>query len=174
MLHSGEEDSKKKKKELCQSRDQQVNMSSYFIATSSSTASSPIASKSPEMPIASGKPDSRWVLNQAHSTQRRRLKCESRMHTLVGWWKSSGETRRIKRKKIQKTPTILRLEPGTVKEKPIAQDNEAWENTVAYGTSSSVDQESQKNTEATWDHCLQISPNTSHFLEAIFSMVRKI
>ena len=40
------------------------------------TASSPIASKLPEMPIASGKPDSRMRLNQAHSTQRRRLKCD--------------------------------------------------------------------------------------------------
>ena len=33
-------------------------MSSYFIATSSSAASSPIASKSPGMPIDSWKPDS--------------------------------------------------------------------------------------------------------------------
>ena len=30
------------------------------------------------------------------------------MHTLAGQWESSDETRRIKKKKIQKTPTILR------------------------------------------------------------------
>ena len=37
------------------------------------------------------------------------------MHTLAGEWKSSGETRRIKKMKIQKTPTILRLRSGTAK-----------------------------------------------------------
>ena len=30
------------------------------------------------------------------------------------------------------------------------------------------------NTEATWDHYLHISPDTSHFMEAVFSMIRKI
>ena len=44
---------------VSKSRPAVMNMSSYFIATSSSAASSPIASKSPGMPIASGKPDSR-------------------------------------------------------------------------------------------------------------------
>ena len=33
------------------------------------------------MPIASVKPIAGWVLNQAQSTQRRRLKCDSRLHT---------------------------------------------------------------------------------------------
>ena len=93
-----------------------MGMSSYFIATSTSAASSPIATKSPVMPIASGRPIAGWVLNQAHSTQRRRLKCDLRMHTLAGWLNSSGETRPIKKKKIQKTQTILQLEPGTTKE----------------------------------------------------------
>ena len=37
-------------------------------------------------------------MNQAHSTQRRRLKCDSRMQTLLGRWKSSGETSRIEEK----------------------------------------------------------------------------
>ena len=32
---------------------------------------------------------------------------------------------------------------------------------LAHGASSSVDHESQKNTEATWDHYLHISPNKS-------------
>ena len=34
------------------------------------------------------------------------------MHTLAGFWISSGETRRIKKKKIQEPPTILRLRLG--------------------------------------------------------------
>ena len=44
----------------------------------------------------------------------------------------------------------------------------------SHGASSSVDQESQKNTEATWDHYLHISRDTSHYMEAVFSTVRKI
>ena len=54
-----------------------MNMSSYFNATSSS-ASSPIASKSPGMPITSEKPDSRMSVEagpfDAASTSRVRLK----------------------------------------------------------------------------------------------------
>ena len=46
--------------------------------------------------------------------------------------------------------------------------------TLAQGASSSDDQESQKSTEATWDHYLHISPDTSHYMAAVFSMVRKI
>ena len=53
-------------------------MPSYFIATRSSTASSPIAPKSPGMPIASGKPDSRMSIESssfnAASTSQVRLK----------------------------------------------------------------------------------------------------
>ena len=45
---------------------------------------------------------------------------------------------------------------------------------LAHGASSSVDEESQKNTEASWQHYLHISPNTSHCMDAVFSMVRKI
>ena len=35
-----------------------------------------------------------WVETQ-NPTQRRRLKCDSRMHTLVGWWKGNGEKGRL-------------------------------------------------------------------------------
>ena len=45
---------------------------------------------------------------------------------------------------------------------------------LAHGASSSVEKESRKDTEATWKHYLQIPPDTSHCLEAVFSMVRKI
>ena len=44
---------------MSKSRPAVMNVSSYFAATSSSAASSPIASKSLGMPTASGKPDSR-------------------------------------------------------------------------------------------------------------------
>ena len=47
-------------------------------------------------------------------------------------------------------------------------------NTIAHGANSSVDEESQNNTEATWNHDLQILPDTSLNMEAVFSMTRKI
>ena len=56
----------------------------------------------------------------------------------------------------------------------VAQNNKASGQSFAHGASSSVDQESQKNTEATWDHYLHMTPDTSHNTEAVFSMVRKI
>ena len=72
------------------------------------------------------------------------------------------------------TPTILRLRLGTTKENLLPKNNKAWEKHLAHEASSSVDQESQKNTEATWDHYLHISPNTSDYMEAVYDTVRKI
>ena len=55
------QDQKEEEKVVSKSRAAAMNISS-FIATSSSTASSSIASESPGMPIASGKPDSRMSI----------------------------------------------------------------------------------------------------------------
>ena len=140
------QEQKGEEKILSKSRPAVMNISSYLMTSSSSAGSSPMASKSPGMPIASGKPDSRISVNQAHSTQRRRLKWDSRMHALAGWWKISGETRRIK-KKFQNTQTILVLEPGTTKRNLLLREKKAWEKHLAQGASSSVDQKSQKNTD---------------------------
>ena len=79
-----------------------------------------------------------------------------------------------RRRKIQKTQTILRLEPGTTKRNLLPNTIKLGQKPLAHGASSSVYQESQKNTEATWDHYLHTPPDTSHFMEAVFSMVRKI
>ena len=67
-------------------------------------------------------------------------------------------------------------EAGTwyYKEESVAQNNKTWGKPLAHGASSSVHQESRKNTEATWDHYIHISPDTSHHMEAFFSMIRKI
>ena len=68
----------KEERVVSKSRQAMMNMSSYFIATSSSATPTPIASKSPEMPIASGKPNSRISVEpssfDAASTSRVRLK----------------------------------------------------------------------------------------------------
>ena len=101
---------RKKKKELCPSRDQQLWICLLLMRQVPPPHRVRLHLKVAGCRQLRGNPVARWVLNQAHSTQRRRLQCDSRMHTLAGWWKSSGETRRIK-----KIPTILRLEPGTTK-----------------------------------------------------------
>ena len=69
---------KEEERVVSKSRPAVMNMSSYFIATSFSAASSPIASKSPGMPIAPAKPDSRMSVEpssfDAPSTSQVRLK----------------------------------------------------------------------------------------------------
>ena len=68
---------KEEERVVSMSRSAVMNISS-FIATSSSTASSPIASQSPGMPIALGNPDSRMSIEpssfDAASTSQVRLK----------------------------------------------------------------------------------------------------
>ena len=100
---------------MSKSRPAAMNLSS-FIATSSSTASSPIASESPGMPIASGKPDSRMSIEpnsfDAASTSQVRLKdpCFGGLME-----KQRGNPSHQEEEDIQKTPTILRLRSGSTK-----------------------------------------------------------
>ena len=86
------------------------------------------------------------------------------MHTLAGSWKG----------RRRKDSDNLEAETWYYKRELVAQNSKAWGQPLAHGASSSVDKESRKDTEATWDHHLQISPNTARFWEAVFSMVRKI
>ena len=128
-LHrNGEEDSrlKRRKKELCPSRDQQWWTSLLLLRQVLLPHQVRLHLKVLGCRQLRENPTAGWVLSQTHSTQRRLLKCDERMHTLAGWWKCSGETRRIekkKKKKIQKTPTILGLWPETwyYKEEPVPQ-----------------------------------------------------
>ena len=163
-----------KKKELCPSRDQQWWICHFFVATSSSSASSPIASKSPGKPTASGKPDSRMSvepnsLDAASTSQVRRKDAYlGRLMEMQRWDPSHRE------EEDSEDSNNPEAETWYYKEEPVAQNSKAWVNPIARGASSSVDQEHQKNTEATWDQHLHISPDTSHYMEAVFFMVRKI
>ena len=69
---------------------------------------------------------------------------------------------------------ILYYKGKQVTGKPVAQNSKGWVQPLAHGASSSVYKESLKDTEATWKHYLQISSHTSHNMEAVFSMGRKI
>ena len=159
LLHNGDEEFKiKKKKELCPSRDQQWWICHFLLRQVLLPHQVRLHLKVLGSRQLRENPTAGWVLSQTHSTQRRLLKCDERMHTLAGWWECSCETGRIEKKKIQKTPTILRLTPGTTKWNLLPRKAKLWGNPFAHGASSSVDQENQKNMEATWDHYLHISP----------------
>ena len=149
-------------------------MSSYCIATSSSAASSPIASESPGTPTASGRPDSRMSVEpssfDAASTSQVRLKDAY----LGGLMEEQRGDQSHQEEENSEDSDNLAAGTWYYKEEPVAQNNKAWGKPFAQGASSSVDQESQKNTEATWDHYLHKSPDTSNYMEAVFSMVRKI
>ena len=151
-----------------------MNVSSCLIATSSSAASSPIASASPGMPIASGQPDSRVSINpnsfDAASTSQVRQK-DAYLGGLI--------------EKQRRNPSHQEKEDSEDSDNPeaetwygngelVAQNSKAWVQPLVHGASSSVDKESQKSPEATWNHSLQISQDTSHYMEAVFSMVSEI
>ena len=150
---------KEEERVVSKSRPAVMNMSSFLIATSSSAASSPIASKSPRMPIASGKPDSRMSVEpssfDAASTSQVRLK-DAYFGGLMEEQRRDPSHREEENSEHSDNPAAgIWYETGEV----VAQNNKAWRNPFAHGVSSSVDQESQKNTEATWDHHLQKSPD---------------
>ena len=160
------QDQKEEDRVVSKSRPAGMKTSSSFIATSSSDASSPIACISPGMPTASGKPDSRMSVEpslfDAASTSQVRLK-DAYFGGLMEEQRGRPFATREGNSGDSDNPAA-----GTwyFQREFVAQNNKAW--------GSSVDQESQKNTAATWDHYLHISSDTSHFMEAVFSMVRKI
>ena len=141
----------KEERVVSKSRPAVMNMS-FFIATSSSTASSPIASKSPGMPKASGKPDSRMSIESssfdAASTSRVRPK-DAYLGGLMEKQRRDPSHQEEEDSEDSDNPAA-----GTwyYKEELVAQNNKAWEKLLAHGASSSVasvDQESEKNTELT-------------------------
>ena len=107
---------KEKERVVSKSRPAVMNMSSK-IATSSSAASSPIASKSLGMPTALGNPDSKMSVEpssfDAASTSQVRLK-DAYLGGLME--EQRGDPSHQEKKKIQKTHTMLLLRPGTTKE----------------------------------------------------------
>ena len=127
---------------VSKSRPAVMNISS-FIATSSSAASSPIASKIPRMPIASVKLDSRMSVDpslfDAASTSQVRLK-DAYLGGLME--KQRGNPSHQDEENSEDSDN---LEAGTwyYKKKPVAQNKKDSEKPLAHGASSSVDRESQ-------------------------------
>ena len=86
--------------------------SSFLIATSSSAASSPIASESRGTSGASGRPGSRKKIAASSFDAASASQVKKRMRTLAGERKSSRETCRMRKKKIQEKQMILNLSRG--------------------------------------------------------------
>ena len=151
------QDQKEEERVVSKSRPAAMNIFP-FIATSSSAASSPIASKSPGMPIASGKHDSRMSIEpssfDAASTSQVRLK-GTYLGGLMEEQRGDPSHQEEENSEDSDNPAA-----GTwyCKGEPFAQNNKIkLGEPLAHRASSSVDQESQKNTEATWDHYLHIA-----------------
>ena len=119
------------------------------------------------MPIVSGRPDSRMRIEpsslDAASTSQVRLK-DAYFGGLGGKAavKPSHQEEEDSEDSDNPEAEIWYYKGKQVTGEPAAQNSEAWEQPLAHGASSSVDKESQKDTEATWRHYLQISPHTSH------------
>ena len=168
----------KEERVVSKSRPAAMNLSPY-LATSSSTASSTVASKSPRIPIASGNPDSRMSIEpnsfDAVSTSQVRQK-DAYFGGLAE--KQRGNTSHQEEEDSEDSDNpeadILYYKGKQVTGEPVAQNSKAWGQPLAHGARSSVDKEGHKDTEATLNHHLQISPHTSNYMEAVFSMVRKI
>ena len=120
---------KEEERVVSKSRPAVMNRSSHFVATSSSAASSPIASKSPGMPIASGKPDSRMSVEpssfDAASTSQVRLK-DTYLGGLVEEQRRDPSHQEEGNSEDSDTHAA-----GTwyYKGEPVAQNNKAWEET---------------------------------------------
>ena len=111
------------------------------------------------MPIASEKPDS-WMSSNSFDT-------------------ASTSQVRLKDAYLGGLMEEHRRDPSHQEEEedsdnPEAQNSKAWWELLAHGASSSVNKESQKDTDATWRHYLQVSPHTSQYTEDVFSMFRCI
>ena len=152
---------------VSKSRPAAMNLSSS-IATNSSSASSPIASKSPGMPIASGKPYSKLRINQISfneaSTSQVRLK-DAYLGGLLEKQRgnpSHQEEEEDSEDSDNPEAEIWYCKGKQVTEGAVAQNSKAWRQPLAHGASSSVGKGNQSDTQAAWRHHIQISPHTSH------------
>ena len=133
------QDQKEEERVVSKSRPAAMNLSS-FIATSSSTASSPIASRSPGMPIASGKPDTRMSIEansfDAASAFQVRLK-DAYFGGLTEMLR--GNPSHQEEEEDSEDSDNLEAEIWYDNGEPVAQNSIAWEQPFAHEARSSVD-----------------------------------
>ena len=165
------QEQKEEERVVFNSRPAGMNMSSHLMSSSSSAASSRIASKSPEMSEASGRHGSRMSVGSssfdAPSASQVRLK-----DAYLGWLKEKQQGD-LSHERGENSEGTDGSESEPRYYKPAPQNNEACGKPLARGTAelvSSVFQESQHDSETTWSNCLQLCLPTSQFTNAVFSM----
>ena len=144
---------------VSKSRPEVMNISSYLMSSSSSAASSPMASKRPGMSGASERP-SQVKLKDAYLGG---LKEEQQ-----------GDLSHEKEENSEETDDS---ESDPWYYKPVARIKEACGEPFAGETAESISSASQKcqnNREATLEHFFAVSPLTISFSEAVHDMVRKV
>ena len=150
------------------SKSTAMNLSSH-VPTSSSSAKSPIASKSPGILIATGKPESRMRRNSksdAASSSQARLQ-----DAYFGGLMDTARGKPVARKEESGDVDLSESVTGSQEDvtgKPVAYKT-ATEKT--YASSKSDCQGGPKAEKIQWSHNLHVSPATIHHTEAVLSIV---
>ena len=150
-----------------------MNLSSP-IATSSSSASSPIACKSLGMPIASVKPDSRMGnsnLFDAASTSQVRLQ-DAYLGGSMEKQRGNPSHQEEEDSEDSDNPEIWYY--NKLRREPLPKTVKLGGNPLHTEPVLQLIRKVKKDTDATWRHYFQISPHTSQYTEAVLSMIRRI
>ena len=157
---------------MSKSRPEVMNISTYLMTSSSFAASSPIASKTPGMSGASERPGSRMNLEassfDAASASQVRLK-----DAYLGGLKEEQQGN-LSHEKEDNSEGTEDSESEPWYYKPVARNNEACGKPLAGKTAESISsafQETQQDSEATWNNCVQPSLPTNQFTNAVFSII---
>ena len=144
-----------------------TNLSSH-VPTSSSSAKSPIASKSPSY-------SETWELDKKKFKIRRRVEFSSATARCMPWrvdWHSNGKPVATK----EESGDVDHSESETGSEEDVTRKPFAYETAKEkrYASSKSDHPGSSKAERKEWSHNLYMSPATVHHMDAVFSIVRKI
>ena len=165
------QEQKGEERSVAKSKSTAMNLSSH-VPTSSSSAKSPIASKSPGIFIDTEKPESRIRRNSksdaASSSQARML------DAYFGGLMDTATVKPVATK--EESGYVDPSESGTVSEEDVTGKPVPHETATGkpYASSKSDCQEGPKAEKIQWSHNLHVSPPTIHNTEAVFSIVRGV
>ena len=167
------QEQKNEERVVSKSRPAAMHLSSP-IATSSSSASSPIGCKSLGIPIASVKPDSRMGNSNAFdaaSTSQVRLQ-DAYIGGSMGKQRGNPSQQEEEDSEDSDNPEIWYY--NKLRREPLPKTVKLGSNPLHTEPVLQLIRKVKKDTEATWRHCFQISPHTSQYTEAVLSMIRRI
>ena len=166
------QEQKGEERNVAKSKSTAMNLFSH-VPTSSSSAKSPIASKSLGILIDTGKPERRMRGNSesdAASSSQARLK-----DAYFGWLMDTATGKPVPTKEESGEVDLSESETGSeenVTGKQVAKKKKAMGK--LYASSKSDCQGSPKAEKTEWSHNLRVSPATVYHMEAVFSIGGKI